>query len=481
MSTKPLNGDRWADDRLGRQHDSVFLRDFLVSRVEERRARGAGRAYVLNLDAGWGQGKTYFLERFKQDLSERYSVAYVNAWEDDHADDPLIAMMIAIETALIAKGKKASKTLAAVKRASGKIAVTAAKHAAIGLTKRLIGQEGIDDISEAISDAAASQIEESSEEAVEDIVGHYADAALQKFEIAKETITDFKQKLSKAIELKSVRRPFFVLVDELDRCRPSYAIALLERVKHLFDIEDIVFVVATDTEQLRHAVSAIYGSGFDGSGYLLRFFDRTYKFATPDPNDFIATQFGQYQVPDDLLSSPVLNDHVGYTSGVAQAFKLSLREIERCMDVLRSAITIWPYQSKGARLELAYLLPLTVAYCRSDKSLFDSLARFDAGELQKQWAGSNIFLPTKQRQNGQPVRAGIFEPTQRLLERAGSKLIDIVNVARREEGVRGWVYDRFLEELNKVGSGVSPQLDGRSVLRTYPELVRSVGRLSGRE
>lgn len=72
--------------------------------------------------------------------------------------------------------------------------------------------------------------------------------------------------------------PIFILVDELDRCRPSYAVELLERIKHLFSIEDFVFVLGSDTEQLSHAIRGLYGAGFDAERYLKRFVDRTYKF-----------------------------------------------------------------------------------------------------------------------------------------------------------------------------------------------------------
>lgn len=483
MGTEPETAaavpTHWAKDYLKRQKDSVFLRDFLVARVAERRARGVGRSYVLNLDASWGEGKTFFLERFKKDLEADYSVAYVNAWEDDHAEDPLLALMAAIDGALGGSKKKStSKIIGAVKRASGKIAVTATKHALLGLSRRVIGSDGLD----AVSAETAKEIEASSEAAVEDIIGKHAEAALKNFEIAKRTIIDFRSKLSKLVGSTAVRRPFFILIDELDRCRPLYAVSLLERVKHLFEIEDVVFVVATDTDQLRHAVTAVYGVGFDGAGYLLRFFDRTYRFAQPDSKAFVEAQFQIFEIDSNTLSSPVDNDHAAYFSSVARASRLSLREIERCIDVLRSAITVWPYTQKGARLELAYLLPLIVAHCRGDRLLFDTLSKLNTIELQRQWNGSDVVLPLPYGGPNRPTAFGIAEATQQMLERANQKLTDIANVQQVPAGIKGWVCERYFDELQKVRSGVqTSSWDGKSVIRTYPELVGSVGRLSGRE
>ena len=55
------------------------------------------------------------------------------------------------------------------------------------------------------------------------------------------------------------KRKVFVLVDELDRCRPTYAIEMLETIKHFFSLDNYIFVVATDTNQLSHSIKAVYG------------------------------------------------------------------------------------------------------------------------------------------------------------------------------------------------------------------------------
>lgn len=68
-------------------------------------------------------------------------------------------------------------------------------------------------------------------------------ATLEKFNRGKKSIAEFKAQLGKVLESfrSKSKLPLFVLVDELDRCRPPYAVTLLERVKHLFDVDDVVF------------------------------------------------------------------------------------------------------------------------------------------------------------------------------------------------------------------------------------------------
>ncbi|XQF92823.1 P-loop NTPase fold protein [Pseudoalteromonas espejiana] len=70
--------------------------------------------------------------------------------------------------------------------------------------------------------------------------------------------------------------PAFIFIDELDRCRPTYAVEMLEAIKHIFDIEGLVIVVSTHTEELQHTIKALYGNDFNADNYLRRFFDTKY-------------------------------------------------------------------------------------------------------------------------------------------------------------------------------------------------------------
>lgn len=472
------NHDHWENDCLKRRRDSQFIRNFLVRRVNERKARGANGSYVLNIDAGWGQGKTFFLERFKTDLEQNHSVAYVNAWEDDYADDPLLSIMVAIETALRGSGRSASfrGKLKAFRKASGKIAVTAAKHALVGFSKKVIGAEGVD----AVAQDTAEAIEASAEAAADEIISHHAELALKKFDDAKQTIAKFKKNLSSLMSSSSVKKPLFVLIDELDRCRPLYAISLLERVKHLFEIDDIVFVIATDTEQLRHAVRAVYGNDFDGAGYLLRFFDRTYRFDEPSLEEFIASRFSYYSVPNELLSSPPDDNHIKFFATVAASCGLTLREIERCFDILLSSITVWRFHGQ-VKLELVYLLPLIIAQCRNDTELTRDLARFSHSVLESRLGRTPPAIDFREAPESQPTHVRVPEIVKRFMEVGKGQLSNVTH-ARVEPGVSRWINSRFMEEYVALhADGQDQAMRGRSIIRTYPRLVRAVDRFSGSE
>ena len=64
-----------------------------------------------------------------------------------------------------------------------------------------------------------------------------------------------------------------IMVDELDRCKPSYAVKLLERIKHYFTNDRITFVFSVNTYELEKTIRKYYGDDFDAGRYLSRFFD----------------------------------------------------------------------------------------------------------------------------------------------------------------------------------------------------------------
>lgn len=472
----PAKPDHWAGDYLGRKAESELLIRFLVNRVAERKRQGLKGSYVLNIDARYGEGKSFFIERFKQDLAKDYSVAYVNAWKDDHAEDPLIPLMMAIDGAFkgsSAAVKKAAKNLL---KKSGEVAVTVGKHVATAAVKKYLGVE----IGELASAAGASSndAEDVTNKAFEELIGKNADVALAKFQAGQRTIGEFKVELHKLLQLQGTKKPLFVLVDELDRCRPTYAISLLERIKHLFDTDDVIFVIATDTEQLRHAVSAVYGQAFNGTGYLLRFFNRTYRFATPSKDEYIRFLFAAHELPADRLSSPLDDNHVEFFAKIAALFDLTLREIETCFDILRSVVSSWEW-SERLKIELVLLLPLIVFHCRSEISKFERLAALTPTDIP------NASSPTIKYRYRAPmeIKEGSIAVAQLIEEFVNLVRMPLPDIGRSgsESLPQEWLRRRLMDEYAIVYSNSWSSRPPRSVCVKYGDLVRGVGRLTERD
>ncbi len=118
---------------------------------------------------------------------------------------------------------------------------------------------------------------------------------------AKKSVKAFRHVLHEMADTlwqDSENRPLIVAIDELDRCRPSCAVELLEVAKHFFSVDRIVFVLAVNRDQLAHSVRALYGSDFDAEGYLRRFFDVDFRLSEPSRDAFIAAQLQATGIAD---------------------------------------------------------------------------------------------------------------------------------------------------------------------------------------
>ena len=133
-------------------------------------------------------------------------------------------------------------------------------------------------------------------------------------------------------------RPLVFFIDELDRCRPSFAIEMLERIKHLFDVDHLVFVLSVDKTQLEAATCAVYGEKIDSAEYLRRFFDMELRLPQPDSKRFASTQVQRFGL-NEYFGERAKNHQTQHDGNqlvetigeLAKVFRLSLRTIERAM------------------------------------------------------------------------------------------------------------------------------------------------------
>ena len=226
----------WKDDALSRERDASNLETLIV---------GQEGPLTLCLDGAWGTGKTFFLRRFKSQWEVNGGKAlYFNAWVDDNLDDPLIALIGQLWPLLKPRGMESL--------------VDNIKKCTVPLIKKIalnrVGVDGKD-----VASSASNAFDE------------YAE--LQE---SRQQLKECVSKLADHVFEGSSRRPLLFIIDELDRCRPSFAVALLERIKHLFPIKHLVFLVGVDREQVKASVRSVYGD-IDAENYLHRFFDATLK------------------------------------------------------------------------------------------------------------------------------------------------------------------------------------------------------------
>ena len=120
---------------------------------------------------------------------------------------------------------------------------------------------------------------ESGRKAIED--------SLKQFQVQHEKVRQLREAitlLAQSLESK----PLVVIIDELDRCRPTFAIECLERIKHVFAVEGVVFVLGVYCDQLAESIRAVYGQGFDSHGYLGKFIDYHMPLRSHSDNHWFA-------------------------------------------------------------------------------------------------------------------------------------------------------------------------------------------------
>ena len=272
--------DPFKNDLLGRR-EAVDTLTCLVGNLDGPCA--------IAVDAAWGFGKTTFLSMWSQHLRNReFPVLTFNAWETDFSDDPFLTLSTELTEGLQSSetklpGEMIEKLKGASQEVLRWVVPSVIRFAASQVP--LIGAQ--------LSDGAAA----------------FAEERLSRYSKSRTSVERFRTVLANmatALSETNGNRPLMVLIDELDRCRPSYAVELLEVVKHLFSVNRIVFVMAVNCDQLAHSVKVLYGNDFDADGYLRRFFDVDFKLPAPERQAFIEAQLQATGIYDyfDQVAGP---------------------------------------------------------------------------------------------------------------------------------------------------------------------------------
>ncbi len=242
------------EDLLSRNKDVLRM----VSLLEN-----IGGGASIALDAKWGAGKTFFVKQVKmvldaynehlddidssyrdtiKSICNRHKIfdeiepivsVYYDAWTNDNDIDPMLSIVYSIIAETYDYQIKADHD--SIKIAGG--------------------------IFELVTGRDVNSL-------IESIRG---ERPLERIKEAKD-IRDEIIRLLRSL-LPERGNKLVVFIDELDRCRPSYAVQLLERIKHYFECEDIVFVFSVNLHELQYTIKHYYGDEFDASKYMDRFFD----------------------------------------------------------------------------------------------------------------------------------------------------------------------------------------------------------------
>ena len=242
MDEKVSRYDGWKEDysfdkcELNNKEYGSYLSSYL---------RSQKKPLVLNINGAWGTGKTVFLKQMYSNLrfKHKYPVIYIDAWKSDFSNDPLLVLI----SEFIEQFKNINTKIEAANKEKELLQIAAK------FSKKLWNISAIG-VGAYLSEKTDNGV---MVEAAKALTFSDTDAV----QIGRNLTDNYKAQLSAIEDTKKVlghyldcfddesKRKVYVLVDELDRCRPTYAIEMLETIKHFFSLDNYIFVVATDTNQ----------------------------------------------------------------------------------------------------------------------------------------------------------------------------------------------------------------------------------------
>ena len=316
-------------------------------------------SYSIALDGRWGSGKTFFVKQCKlvldclndenqctykdqilnvvsQDEIPKlkkinFKTVYFDAWKNDSDLDPIVSLSKSIAT-----------TAFSIK--------TKAKSLAIEAGKNLV------------------------ETATKEIAKIDIDSILNIFRTEENIEAKFKKELASLIPENG---RLIVFIDELDRCRPTYAIKLLERVHHFFDNNKITFIFSVNLYELKNTIKKLYGPSFDGDRYLDRFFYSI--ISLPDANY-------TYKNINDLSSGE--KDYLEYCDEISQKFNFSLREQNHFLSMIditevKNRFLSFNYHTdvlgNGKEIVDLFIIPYLIALKMVDSDQFNDFVFYNDG------------------------------------------------------------------------------------------------------
>lgn len=188
----------------------------------------------------------------------------------------------------------------------------------------------------------------------------------------RESFEKFKQFLNQSTSyLKDNNQKLVVIIDELDRCKPTFAIQTLEVVKHLFDVENIVFLFAVDIQQLSHSISSVYGQEFDAVGYLCRFFDYIAKFPEPNISNYILDNISGIEAIEEMSDLSIYHGDKKkrfcdilqiFFQQIYEVFDFSLRDLDTVIQSYKIMVNNFLFNYDDIDAHMIYIFFLSLKY-----------------------------------------------------------------------------------------------------------------------
>lgn len=285
-------------------------------------------SYTFAIYGEYGSGKTYFLNAFQEILSNNncqlkeefelqanFKLIKINAWEEDYLKDPILSIGLKIANEMKDEKDLVDQVINSV--------VSLSKNFFLNLANENIYIKSI-----------LETYKEHNKNIAQSINGYYS-SYKEYLKNIKESLTEYIEKLKENQADKTKNTKLLILVDELDRCRPDYAIEFLEAINHIFSVKNLIFVFGIDKNALKSAMTTIYGANMNFDNYMKKFIhsDVSLNKLTDSDNEEIIEHYIKiyYKDKPDIFKEKLIQS----LTLVVNHFELNPRNIEYTFRILK--------------------------------------------------------------------------------------------------------------------------------------------------
>lgn len=328
------------------------------------------------IDGGWGTGKTEFCHKTINLMAENDShhLIYVDAFQADHADEPLLTVLAEVLKIIPDEEKRTGliqKAIPAIR-----FGLKTALKAGVAHILRQDAADVVEGLDEEIQKTADKAIDASVESLLKDHIK------------ASESL----KSLQKALGEIAAQKPIILFIDELDRCRPDFAVSMLEIIKHTFAVKGVKFILITNTDQLKASINHCYGNTIDAQRYLDKFLKFSFTLPQIQRDSVKAQMVSELHYRNLVSRSSSLKESkvddkysLELVTQIIKTNKISLREVEsfvRYLEIYQELSGEHPL-SNNTILGYRLLIILAVAlFCFKPKLTQDLIIeRADASQL----------------------------------------------------------------------------------------------------
>lgn len=347
----------------------------------------------IAINGSWGTGKTFFIKQCQLMLDNAFSceddeilqaieklcpgeeslanirkthfrTAYYDAWEHDSEEDPIASLIRCLATTDWSTNVKESLIKAA--------------------------------------DIGSSILQATTNIDLKGLVKTLKDNSSDL--ITPDNLEQIKKRFNATLaELAPDQGKLIIFVDELDRCKPTYAVKLLERIKHYFNNPNVTFIFAVDLSQLQYTINQYYGLQFNGYQYLDRFFDLVISLSAPDIDKYFDNTKNILEAVQHFEKSDPKNSYYYlFCKELINHFSFSIRQINHFYlktnsaaynlldQILNPQGITFQSERNGKFIIYEFLLPLMNALNQSD---IDEYNNFISGNASKETL--NILAKSK--------------------------------------------------------------------------------------